>query len=211
MNERAKVFVVDDDPAVLQSVEALLSHRGYELRCYASPEKFLDEAPLDTPGCVISDIQMPDFNGVELLRKLVASNSLLSVVVVTGVADVPTAVMLMESGAVTLLEKPYDQGDLLDAVERAVATSQQRWQLHQREHEMRQRLDSLTDEERRVMELVLAGEPNKAIARVLKLSMRTVDRRRHAILDKMRANSIPELALMVGGTRRTSENDIETN
>jgi FixJ family two-component response regulator len=122
-------------------------------------------------------------------------------VVVTGVADVPTAVTMMENGAVTLLEKPYDHAELLHAVERGLAASRERWEQKHDAESVRERLSTLTDNERSVMECMLAGQPNKAIAHRLDLSMRTVDRRRQAVLEKMGARTVPELALLLGTTR----------
>jgi FixJ family two-component response regulator len=201
MNESATIYVVDDDDAVLLSVKALLSQHGYEVRCYMSAGQFLAEAPVDSPGCVITDVQMPGISGMELQQRLLAAKSLLSVIVVTGVADVPTAVALMESGAVTLLEKPYDHNDMLSAVERGLTASRERWEQWQEEQYALERLATLTDDERHVMKCMLAGQPNKAIASRLDLSMRTVDRRRQAVLEKMGVTTVPELALLLGTTR----------
>jgi two-component system response regulator FixJ len=95
--------VVDDDEAVLLSVKAVLGEHGYEVACYSAAEQFLAEAPLDGPGCVITDLQMPGIHGIELQRRLSEMECPFSSVVVTGVADVPTAVKLMQGGAITLL------------------------------------------------------------------------------------------------------------
>src|SRR5262245_45380092 len=113
MTETSHVYAVDDDEAVLASVKAVLSLYGHRVACYSSAEEFLEEASLEDPGCVVTDLQMPEVSGVELQRRLLAAHSPLAVVVVTGVADVPTAVTMMERGAVTLLEKPYDHAALL--------------------------------------------------------------------------------------------------
>lgn len=198
MSDSNLVYVVDDDPAVLGSVEALLSQHDYSIHCYPNGRKFLDEVDLANPACLISDVQMPIVNGVDLLRYLNTVRSPISMIVVTGVADVPTAVALMESGAVTLLEKPYDQSVLLNAVNRALTTSHSQWNKQQAEKSVHERLQSLSEEEHAVLKLMLAGEPNKNISTKLQLSMRTVDRRRQAILKKMQVDSLPELALLLG-------------
>jgi FixJ family two-component response regulator len=198
MLEPLLVYVVDDDPAVVDSVDALLSQHGYEVLGFSNGQQFLDEADLSGPACLISDVQMPIVNGAELLNRLRELNCPISVIVVTGVADVPMAVALMESGAVTLLEKPYDPAALLDAVHRALLASDQRWQKQQSDRSVNDRLHSLSEEERSVMKLMLTGEPNKNISSRLHLSMRTVDRRRQSILRKMQVDSVPELALLLG-------------
>jgi len=195
MSEQTRVYVIDDDLAVLHSLQALLGLTDYSVRCFSSAQQFLECVPLDAAGCLITDMQMPEISGLDLLKTLSSANSPLSVIVVTGVADVPTAVAIMERGAVTLLEKPYDQSELLRAVERAVANSRERWIKQQDEKSIRERLATLSDEEQRVMKQMLSGAPNKAIACALNLSMRTVDRRRHSILEKMKVNSVPELAI----------------
>jgi FixJ family two-component response regulator len=201
MTESPIIYVVDDDEAVLLSVQAMLSQHGYLCRCHLSAEEFLRDAPGDSPGCVITDLQMPDVSGVELQRRLVVNESPLSVIVVTGVADVPTTVALMERGAVTLLEKPYNHDDLVHAVERGLALSRERWLQKRSEQSVVDRLAALTEDEHRVMECMLTGQPNKAVAHRLELSMRTVDRRRQAVLEKMGVRTAPELALLLGAAR----------
>jgi two-component system, LuxR family, response regulator TtrR len=198
MTDVNHVYIVDDDEAVLLSVKAMLSQHGYQSRGYLSAQEFLAEAPIDCPGCVITDLQMPVISGVELQQRLLAAKSFLSVVVVTGVADVPTTVALMEKGAITLLEKPYDHHRLVQAVERGLSLSREQWLRARSEQSTRQRLESLTEEETRVMECILTGQPNKAIAHRLGLSMRTVDRRRQSVLEKMEVRTAPELGLLLG-------------
>jgi FixJ family two-component response regulator len=200
MNQQGVVYVVDDDPGVLQSVEALLSQYDYDVRCFASAVAFLQGAALDSAGCLITDVQMPVMGGTELLNRLRNAKSPICAIVVTGVADVALAVALMESGAVTLLEKPYDQSALLRAVARALTASHAAWQKQIAERSVGERLQSLSDEEQKVLQCMLCGEPNKAISSKLDLSMRTVDRRRQTILKKMRVQSLPELAMLVGRT-----------
>jgi len=201
MTNTDNVYIVDDDEAVLLSVKAMLSEHGYQSRGYLSAKDFLADTPIDCPGCVITDLQMPEISGVELQQRLLAARSFLMVVVVTGVADVPTAVALMESGAITLLEKPYNHTELVAAVERGLSRSRERWIQAHDEQSTRQRLESLTEDERQVMDCMLTGQPNKAIAHRLRLSMRTVDRRRQAVLEKMGVRTAPELGLLLGAMR----------
>ena len=203
MTNSVAIFVVDDDEAVLLSVKAMLSQHGYQARGFLSAQEFLSEAPVDAPGCVVTDLQMPGITGVELQQRLLVANSLLSVVVVTGVADVPTAVSLMERGAVTLLEKPYDHTDLVRAVEKGLALSREHYRQKQELSSVETCLATLNDDERRVMECMLTGQPNKAIAHRLELSMRTVDRRRQAVLEKMGVRTAPELAMLLGRAQVT--------
>jgi FixJ family two-component response regulator len=216
MTDSYTIYVVDDDEAVLLSVQAMLNQHGYLCQCYLTAEEFLRDATRDQPGCVITDLQMPVVSGVELQQRLLADESPLSVVVVTGVADVPTTVALMERGAVTLLEKPYNHDDLVHAVERGLEVSRARWLQKQNHQSVVDRLATLSEDERRVMECMLTGQPNKAVAHRLELSMRTVDRRRQTVLEKMGVRTAPELALLLGTAGITfppsedSANDVET-
>jgi two-component system response regulator FixJ len=204
------IYVVDDDAAVLSSLAALLGAHGYEVQCYSSAEAFLQETPMNRRGCVITDVAMPGLSGVDLVRRLHEQKSPLSVVVVTGVANVPMAVSLMEFGAITLLEKPYDSEQLLSAVNRGLTISGRQCEQWQREQDIQRRLAQLSDEERNVMDRLLADKPNKAISAELHLSLRTVDRRRQAVLEKLGVNSVPELALMLGPFRQPAAETAQT-
>lgn len=198
MSDSNSIYVVDDDEAVLMSVRAMLSQHGYHCQCFLTAGEFLRNAPADRPGCVITDLQMPEITGVELQQRLVAQESPLAVVVVTGVADVPTTVSLMERGAVTLLEKPYNHDDLVHAVEKGLELSRETFRQKNNKKSVLERLATLSLDERRVMDCMLTGQPNKAVAHRLELSMRTVDRRRQAVLEKMGVRTAPELALLLG-------------
>src|SRR2546430_16766331 len=142
---------------------------------------------------------MAGIDGIERQRRMVAADSTLALVVVTGHADVATAVRLMENGAVTLLEKPYDDSLLLRAVRQALARSRREHASRRRRSQVAHCLSTLTDEERRVLDCLLENKANKTVAFELGISLRTVDRRRRAVLDKMRAASVPELAAIVAG------------
>jgi two-component system, LuxR family, response regulator FixJ len=195
MSNVGSVFIVDDDESVLLSVKAVLSQFGYQPHCFTSADAFLAQATLDAPGCVITDLQMPGLNGLQLQERLAAANSMLSVIVLTGVADVPTAVKVMRNGAAMLLEKPYASRDLLVSVQQGIEASTKRWRSWQVEQDVRARLESLTEDEHAVMKLMLSGAPNKSIAATMDLGMRTVDRRRQAIFSKMGVNTVAELAM----------------
>lgn len=195
------IYVVDDDAAVLSSLQALFSAHNYQVQCYSSAEQFLRDVATNRRGCVITDVAMPGMSGVDLVRRLHEVKSPLSIVVVTGVATVPMAVNLMAYGAITLLEKPYDSQQLLEAVDRGLTISGQQCEQSQREQDIQRRLNQLTDEERNVMDRLLADKPNKAISAELHLSLRTVDRRRQSVLEKLGVASVPEMALMIGPLR----------
>ena len=185
MHETLPVFVVDDDVQVLDSVRCLLSCARHDVHCFVSAKDFLEQLQPEQTGCLVTDLSMPDMDGLELQQQLRSMNSMLSVVIVTGRADVGTAVHLMRNGAVTLLEKPYPAEQLLEAVNDSLNLSVDRAERHRQRTEARRLLSLLDDDEREVVALAADGLPNKAIAQRLSLSPRTVDRRRQSAFSKL--------------------------
>jgi two-component system response regulator FixJ len=198
----ALVCVVDDDPTVLDLTCRVLESHGYEVRGYAGAEEFLQELDEKRLACVVTDLRMPNVDGGELLQRLRARVSVVSVIVLTGHADVRTAVRLMEEGATTLLEKPFQPNELFVAVDRAVRATQTRRATEERLAQARRNFAELTTDEREVLECMVAGLLNKSIASQLQLSMRTVDRRRRAVLTKMEVDSVSELATLIAKLRQ---------
>jgi two-component system response regulator FixJ len=195
--EDAAVCVIDDEEAVRDLARQILNSHGITVRSYASAEEFLADFDESTTSCVVTDLRMPKIDGLQLQHHLSEIGSLVSMVVVTGYADVRTAVRLMQDGAVTLLEKPYEPANLIAAVERAIARTQARRERHEEFRRAKAALAKLTDEERSVLDGILAGLPNKTIALRLDISLRTVDRRRQAIFTKTAVRSDTELATLV--------------
>ncbi|MBI1345107.1 response regulator [bacterium] len=197
MTQSHSIFVVDDDPAVLSSLVALLQAHNYTALTFRSAEEFLSKVALDQPGCVVTDLQMAAMSGLELQRQLCAQQCVMSVIVVTGTSDVATAVQIMEAGAITLLEKPYSQEALLNAIKLGLQNSETRWQQRQKQSRLQARLESLTDEELRVMRLLVRGESNKSISQILDISSRTLDRRRQSVMKKFGVDSIAALVFEI--------------
>lgn len=185
MSDASPVFVVDDELQVLDSVHCLLKCARHSVHCFTNAKDFLDQLRPEQTGCLVTDLSMPEMDGVELQQHLRAMNSMLSVIIVTGRADVGTAVRLMRNGAITLLEKPYPAEQLLEAVKDSLVLSLQRAQHHRQRTEAQRLLSLLDDDEREVIALAAEGIPNKAIAHRLTLSPRTVDRRRHSTFNKL--------------------------
>lgn len=197
-SEKPLVCVIDDEVAVGKLAREILQSSGFAVQNYSSAKDFLNAFDEGATSCIVTDLRMPDLDGMQLQRRLKEMESNVAVVVLTGFADVRTAVRIMEDGALTLLEKPYQPNELLTAVQRAVSVTQSRRTRKDKLQTARRQLEQLTDDERNVMNCVVAGLPNKAIALKLGLSMRTVDRRRQAVLTKMRVQSSTELATLVG-------------
>lgn len=197
MSQEATVYVVDDDPAARDSVSALVMAAGLHVQTFSSAEAFLQDYHPDKPGCLVTDLRMLGMSGLDLLEKIQKSEAPLPVILISAFADVPVAVRAMEAGAVTLLEKPCRNDQLLQAVHKALGRDAEQRQTRARQQEIKQRLATLTPEEYEVMQRMIAGKLNKVIASELLISLRTVETRRHKVLEKMQADSLAELVRMV--------------
>jgi two-component system response regulator FixJ len=196
--------VIDDEPLVREVTCRILSGGGFQAAGYASAEDFLDALAEPTCGCVVTDLRMPGMSGAELLMRLRKAGSVVAVVVLTGHADVRTAVKLMEDGALTLLEKPYEPQALLAAVDRAAKQTAGLRAARERIGSVQRRLSQLTDEEREVMACMLAEMPTKAIAAKLVMSTRTVERRMLSVQQKMEVSGVAELAALMASLQSLS-------
>ena len=193
------VHIVDDEEAVRNSLAFLLTSAGFAVRVHQSATDFLKVAPQVENGCLITDLRMPDIDGVELLRRLKAAGALLPAIVVTGHGDVHMAVEAMKNGAIDFLEKPFSDDVLIESIRRAAARAAERMQSAAATELVRLRIDSLSERERQVLKGVIAGHPNKTIASELGISPRTVEVYRAGLMGKMQARSLPELVRMVMG------------
>lgn len=197
MTDMPAIFLVDKNADICESLAGLFANLKVRVVHYPLAAQFFNNANQDCSGCVISDISATDLDAWEIMRRLNAARSPLAYIVVTRATDVPTAVALMEAGITTVMEIPYDEQLLRQRVERAVAASVELWRRRERVTEVQRRIDSLSREERSIMHMMLADEPNKAIAGALQISMRTVDRRRQTVLETMKIGSIPDLAILL--------------
>ncbi len=187
------VFVIDDDANLRDSVCALVSSLGCHAQGFASAEEFLAGYVAGDRGVVVVDLRMPGMSGLELQEELAQRKSHLPVVILTAYARTPITVRAIRGGAVTLIDKPYHDDDLWDAVRTALEKEEAAWTAGRRHREICNRLATLTPEERSVAELIMAGRPNKAIAQELGLALRTVEKRRHNVFVKMKVASTAEL------------------
>jgi two-component system, LuxR family, response regulator FixJ len=202
MTEPAQVHVVDDDPGVRDSLAFLLQTAGLVVRTYDSAAAFLEVAPGLQAGCVLTDVRMPEIDGLALQRRIGALGNNLAVVVMTGHGDVPIAVAALKAGARDFLEKPFDDDRLLSVVREALDVSQRAQQAQDATATIAARLASLTPREREVLDHLVAGKPNKTIAYDLGTSPRTVEVQRARVMEKMGARSLAELVRMVVATQK---------
>lgn len=202
MTDQPTVFVVDDDPAARESVCALIEAMGLPTASYRSGEEFLEHYNPNQPGCVVTDLQMPGLHGVQVQQQLAELGARIPVIVISGYANVPITVRAMQLGAVTLLEKPYSDEELTQAVQKALAMDAEMRRESIQFEDVRRRLESLTEEERKILDLLIAGTPNKVIAKQFDLGLRTVERRRQRVFAKMAVQSVADLARKVTEVRQ---------
>jgi FixJ family two-component response regulator len=176
---------------------------SYPVRVFATAEEFLASDALTDRGVVVVDLRMPGMSGLELQEELTRRGSHLPLIVLTAHARTPTTVRVIQAGAVTMIDKPYHDNDLWDAIRLAFDKEETAWAANEQRREILGRMATLTSEERRVAELVIQGRPNKAIALETGLAIRTIEKRRHDVLAKMKAESIAELVRLFMSIRNT--------
>ncbi len=191
------IYVVDDDEAMRDSMAWLLEGEGYQVASFESAAAFLNARHDAMRGCLILDVRMPEMSGLELHEKLDALGSLLPIIFITGHGDVPMAVAALQRGACDFIEKPFRDEDLLSRIERALELDSQRAARQQRNSGIEHRLGQLTQRERAVMQLVVAGKLNKQIAEELDISMKTVEAHRARVMEKMAVRTLAELVKAV--------------
>ena len=194
--DRAVVFVVDDDPSMRRSLESLLRSVGHDVRLFSSAQEFMQAERPDAPGCLVLDVRLPGMSGLAFQEELAKADVALPVIFVTGHGDVPMTVRAMKAGAAEFLTKPFDDQVLLDAVHAAIERDHARRRDAASRATLKARYDELTERERQVMKLVVAGRVNKQIAADLGLSLVTVKVHRGQVMRKMLAKSVAELVRM---------------
>jgi len=190
------VHVVDDDPAFLQALSRLLRAHGFQVETYASAMAFLGQSRGDRPGCVITDLCMPEVDGLDLQCALGRTQEPLPVVFLTGQADMAAAVRAMRGGAEDFLEKTADKDVLFDAVRRALARDREAREERLQRQGLRNLFENISPREREVLGHVLRGRLNKQIASDLGIHERTVKVHRKAIMTKLNVRSVASLALL---------------
>jgi FixJ family two-component response regulator len=199
------VYVVDDEPAVLKAVARLLRSAGFRPETFGSAQQFIAQHQADTPGCLVLDVTMPGFTGLELQQWLAHTHDPLPIIFITAHGDVPTTVRAMKAGAADFLTKPVDEQALLSAVEYALRRDHELRAARARLASIRQRLDRLTPRERQVLEHVVSGQLNKQIAADLGTVEKTIKVHRARVMRKMGVVSLAQLvrlAQQVGIGRR---------
>ena len=187
------VFVVDDDEAVRDSLKILLRSAGYEAELYASARAFLERNSDRRTGCLLADVRMPDMDGFELQEELLKRKTGLPVIIMTGHGDIPLAVRAMKAGAIDFLEKPFNRAQLLASIEKALTRSDVASASNSEADGAKKRIAELTDRERDVFDLLVAGHQSKVIASKLAISPRTVQVHRGRVMHKLGVQSLQDL------------------
>jgi two-component system response regulator FixJ len=192
MSDDRKIYVVDDDADVRDSMRMLLESAGFAVQGYVSATQFLADQIMKG-GCLIADIRMPGMSGLELQEEIVKRGIEIPVVIMTGHGDVPLAVRAMKAGAIDFIEKPFDDELMLGSVQRALKVGQQSRGKSADSRAARDKLALLTPREREVLDCLVKGQSNKVAAYELGISPRTVEIHRARIIDKMKARSLSDL------------------
>jgi two-component system response regulator FixJ len=195
-SEKGKVCVIDDDDALRESLAFLLRTAQIDVVSYASATTFLDALPDTHASCVITDVRMPEMSGIDLLRRLKELKIDVPVIVITGHGDVPLAVEAMKVGASDFLEKPFDDEVLLASVRSALKRQDGEKKRNSERTEIENKLATLSNRERDVLNGLVAGRANKQIAYDLGISPRTVEIYRANLMNKMQAGSLSDLVRM---------------
>jgi len=187
------VFIIDDDPSIRKSLSLLLSSHGFETECYSCSEEFLSRLPIEGIGCILLDLQMDGINGLELQEKLSQHDKQLPIIFLSGQGNISSTVRALRAGAITFLEKPCLEDELLKAISEAMTISQKRVKENQSLDQARQKLNALTPREREVLKLVVTGMLNKQVAGELSITEHTVKLHRQHITEKLGVKSVAEI------------------
>lgn len=200
MKIESKVFIIDDDENILNSLSSLFKSIGIETEMFTSPNEFLKKIP-SSPGCLLLDIRMPLMSGLELQDELHKRRVDIPIVFMTGHGDITMAVEAMKKGAIDFIEKPFKDQVLLDAVNKALQKTREVSGQKRQKVNKEDCLQVLTEREREILELLLDGHTTKQIAFKLKISLKTVDFHRHNIFDKMDVDNMIQLVNLLSGKK----------
>jgi RNA polymerase sigma factor (sigma-70 family) len=197
MTDGPNVFVVDDDPSIRSSLKLLISSMGLQVEIFDSAEALLRRELPDAPSCLILDVRLRGLSGLDFQHELAARNCSMPIIFITGHGDIPMSVRAMKAGAIEFLTKPFRDQDLLDAIRVALDRDRARREQEKDLADLRGRFNSLTPREQKVISMVVTGMLNKQIADQLGTAENTVKVQRSRAMEKMKAQSVPDLVRMM--------------
>jgi two-component system, LuxR family, response regulator FixJ len=191
------VYIVDDDPTVCDALTWLVESINLKCQAFATAQEFLKSYKPGQPGCLIADVRMPEMSGLDLQAEMAERDIDLPAIIISGHGDVATAVQAMKGGAVDFIQKPFNDQQLLNLVQKLIRQSVDNEKLREKQDDVRQRLTKLTLRERQVLDRMIAGDPNKRIAASIGRSEKTIAFHRGRVMEKMNAKSLASLVTMV--------------
>jgi RNA polymerase sigma factor (sigma-70 family) len=206
-DDQPTIFVIDDDVSVRDGIKGVVTSVGLRAQTFASVQEFLQTNRPEGPNCLVLDVRLPGVSGLDFQRELSKQDIRIPIVFITGYGDIPMSVQAMKAGAVEFLTKPFRDQDLLDAIQQALERDRTTRQHRSEAAVLRQRFETLTERERQVMRLVVAGKLNKEIAGELGTSEITVKVQRSRVMRKMEAESVIDLVRMAQKLDRQPTND----
>ena len=192
----AVIVIVDDDPSVREGLSSLVQSAGLQVETFASAQEFLARPGAEAPSCLVLDLQLPGLSGLDLQKRMTEVGLDIPIVFLTGHGNIPASVQAMKAGAVEFLTKPFDEQDLLQAIQEAIERDRQARRQHAEMRDLRDRYESLTAREREVMQHVVSGLLNKQVAAELDIAEYTVKIHRGRVMRKMHAESLADLVRM---------------
>ena len=192
----AIIAIVDDDPSVREGLSSLIRSAGLQVETFASAQEFLARPGAEAPSCLVLDLQLPGLSGLDLQKRMAEVGLEIPIVFLTGHGNIPASVQAMKAGAVEFLTKPFDEQDLLRAIQEAVERDRRTRQHHEEIRELQNRYESLTAREQEVMQQVVSGLLNKQVAAELNITEYTVKIHRGRVMRKMHAESLADLVRM---------------
>ena len=193
MQNEPVVHIVDDDDAVRDALQMLMTSENIAAKTYASADDFITQKNIKKPGCLLLDVRMPGMNGLQLLEQLKKNDISLPVILITGHGDISMAVQAMKDGAADFIEKPFNNERLLNTIKVCLDDCINLNSKTEQRKEMQQKIATLTRREREIMNLLVEGKKNKLIAQELGISTRTVELHRAKVMEKLHANSLSDI------------------
>jgi FixJ family two-component response regulator len=192
----ATIAIVDDDPGVREGLSSLMRSAGWQVETFASAQEFMARPGVEAPSCLVLDLQLPGLSGLDLQKRMAEVGVEIPIVFLTGHGNIPDSVQAMKAGAVEFLTKPFDEQDLLQAIQEAIERDRRTRQQHADIRDLQNRHQSLTAREQEVMQQVISGLLNKQIASELNITEFTVKIHRGRVMHKMHAESLADLVRM---------------